>query len=176
MQGLLWGAGSGAVTGAQFGSAAGPGAAVGAGLGVIAGGIHGYVQDRNEDQMIRMSVATKSERQRSIAQEKLNDHYSRRVELHPGRDIFPADIFFFGDQMKPNSSAPALVREIADLNKTRYPWSRLGVAVYIQSKAKDPEFARRLALERSKELGDLFVRAGIEPRSCLLYTSPSPRD
>ena len=157
-------AGAGAVTGAQFAAGSGPGALVGAGVGFVAGGIHGAMEDMAEENMLQLAAQTKVEREVSIAHEILNDHYRRRIELHPTRDIYPADLFFLGDESLLRPEADALVREIAKLNKVRLPWSRLVVASYVKSVDKESEFAYRLAERRSREIGDSLVRAGIEPR------------
>ena len=50
------------------------------------------------------------------------------------------------------------------LNKDRFAWSRLVVAAYVRSNDKNANFAKHLASERCRALGDALVRAGIEPR------------
>jgi outer membrane protein OmpA-like peptidoglycan-associated protein len=162
--GALEGAGAGAVTGFQVGAGAGPGAAVGAGLGAIVGAIRGISQDNIEENDIRIAHQVQDQRKIGLAQEALADHYKRRMELHPTRDIFPADLFFRGDSTKVCSSGVQILREIAKMNEFRLPYSRLIVAVYI--KATDPEspYAVHLSEQRSRALVDQLVRAGVEPR------------
>lgn len=164
LAGAATGAGAGAVTGFQLGAGAGPGAAVGAGFGAVAGGIKGYFQDQNEENLLRLSAETRNEREIAMVHEILNDHYRRRMELHPARDIYPADLFFRGDEVKLRPSACRLVKEIARLNKDRMPWSRLAIATYSRANTDDSFFARHLAEGRSKELVEYFVKSGIEAR------------
>jgi len=162
--GAATGAGAGAVTGLQVGAGTGPGALVGAGLGAVAGGIQGAVQDTTEENLIALSQATSVERQRAIAHEILTDQYKRRLELHPTRDIYPADIFFYGDEVRIRPCAMAIINEIAAMNKQRMPWSRLQVAVYTKTVDKNSDYAQHLSQRRSRELGNKLVKAGIEPR------------
>lgn len=167
--GAALGAGTGAVTGFQVSAATGPGAAVGAGLGAVAGAITGAVRDSQEDDLMHLSAEAKTERERAYVHQLLQDHYQRRLELHPSRDIFPADMFFVGDHTKLCHSGELLVAEIARLNGERMPWSRLVVAVY--SKAKDSsDFARHLAEERARSIADQLAKSGINPRR--LETQP----
>jgi len=162
--GAVSGAGAGAITGFQLGAGTGPGALIGAGFGAVAGGVKGIVQDAAEEESIRLAHLTQSEREISAAHEILHDHYKRRMELHPTRDIYPADIFFEGDEVRIKKAAIPLIWEIARLNKTRMPWSRMVVASYARAKDDDSAYALHLAERRSRELSDYFVRAGIEPR------------
>src|SRR5262249_53960994 len=98
------------------------------------------------------------------AHEILSDQYKRRLELHPSREIYPADLFFYGDQAKLRHGAEPLVREIANMNKQRLPWSRLVVASYARSTGEKSDYALQLAQRRSRELVNQFVHAGLEPR------------
>ncbi len=164
LQGAVSGAGSGAITGFQLGSGTGPGAAVGAGLGFVGGAIRGFAQDNIEENLLKLSAETQRERQIALAHEILEDHYRRRSELHPTRDIYPADLFFYGDESKLRRGANVLLREIAKLNKERVPWSRLAVVAYTQASDKSSEYAQHLAERRSRALSDGLVRAGLEPR------------
>lgn len=164
MQGAATGAGAGAVTGFQISAATGPGAAVGAGIGAISGAIQGASADLTEQQQLEMQYDIYHTRQLAYAQSTLEEHYKRRAELHPSRDIFPADLFFYGDEVKLKPEALPLIAEIARINKTRLPYSRLVVAVYAKSKDKDSAYAHHLTERRSREIVDAFVRNGIEPR------------
>lgn len=164
LSGAITGAGTGAVAGFHLTSATGPGAFVGAGFGAVAGGMHGFVFDLQEEAQMALERQTRRERQVAYAHRLLAEHFRRRIELHPTRDIFPADYFFEADSATLRNSAKVLVDELAWLNKNRYPWSRLVIATYVKSKDADSQYAQHLALERSKELGDYFIRSGIEPR------------
>lgn len=164
MMGAVSGAGAGAVTGFQLSSATGPGAAVGAGLGAIAGGISGALKDAEEEDLLATAAHLKHEREIAVAHELLQDHYRRRMELHPSRDIFPAEYFFDSDGVTLKCSAKPLVRELVALNKRRFPWSRLVIATYVKANDPKSEYAQHLAERRARELGDQFVKAGIEPR------------
>ncbi len=163
--GAATGAGAGAITGAQLGAATtGPGALVGAGLGAAVGAIQGYVQDQHEESLLRLSADSRLEREISFAHEALNEHYKRRAELHPTRDIFPSDLFFRGDEVNVRRSAKPIIRELAKLNKDRTSWSRFVITSYVKSSDEESSYAHHLAESRAKNLGDLFVRYGIEPR------------
>jgi len=158
------GAGAGAVTGAQIASATGPGAFIGAGFGAVAGGVRGAMQDVMESQAEAIRDATEAERARAFAQERLAEHYQRRIDLHPTRDIFPADWFFYGDEARLRPEAMALVDEIARMNKERLPWSRLVITSYVKSSDRAALYSRSLAQHRAREIFNQFVRAGVEPR------------
>ncbi|MEZ4752881.1 MAG: hypothetical protein R3A13_01015 [Bdellovibrionota bacterium] len=160
----MLGAGAGAITGAQVSAATGPGAVVGAGVGFVAGAIQGYAEDGLEEEILALKSQTYHEREVAYAHEALNQHYKRRMELHPSRDIFPADLFFQGDSVKLKPTAESLVGELARLNKERAPWSRLVITCFVKSDDSKSDYARHLAEERARELGLHFIRAGIEPR------------
>lgn len=164
LQGAVTGAGAGAVTGFQVGAGTGPGALVGAGVGAVAGGIQGFGKDQLEEDLLALSANTREEREIAVAHEILQDHYKRRMELHPTRDIYPADLFFLGDEVRLCPSGKLLVKEIAKMNKMRAPWSRLVVAVYTKATDEESEFAQHLVERRSREISDLLVQGGLEPR------------
>jgi outer membrane protein OmpA-like peptidoglycan-associated protein len=165
LTGAVYGAGMGAVTGAQLASATGPGALVGAGFGAIAGSLTGIAQDNLEDELIKLAEETRQEREAAFAHEVLADHYQRRGELHPTRDIFPADLFFKGDDTKLRPTAMPLVRELVRIHADKLGWSRLAVASYVQSTSPDKSlYGKQLSEKRAITLGNAFVRAGMEPR------------
>jgi len=163
-QGAILGAGAGAVTGFQVGAGTGPGAVVGAGVGAVAGAVQGYMEDSAEEQALKIAKQLKTERRQAVVHEILNDNYKRRLEIHPSRDIYPADLFFVGDESKLCPTGASVVKELAKLNKYRLPWSRLVVASYVKSSDQNSEFSRLLAEKRAKAIGDTLVRNGIEPR------------
>lgn len=162
--GAMIGAGAGAVYGAQISAGAGPGAAVGAGFGALYGMAAGIGIDALEEDQLRREGELVQARQRSWVQSILTEHYERRLELHPNRDIFPADLFFTGDEVRLRADARVLVREIALLQKRRLPWSRIVIASYVTSRDQDSTYARFLNRNRADEIATEFVRAGIEPR------------
>jgi outer membrane protein OmpA-like peptidoglycan-associated protein len=176
VEGAATGAGAGAVTGFQLSAGAGPGAAVGAGLGAVVGGIQGIIQDMQEEDMLRIAAETRQEREKAYVHEVLADHYKRRLELHPSRDIYPADLFFNGDEGKVKRSAVPLLKEIARLNKRRLPWSRLVIAAYAKSADSESEYGQTLCQLRARAIGDYLVANGIEPRRvqtrAVLLTEP----
>jgi outer membrane protein OmpA-like peptidoglycan-associated protein len=164
VSGAVTGAGAGAVTGFHLGVGAGPAAFVGAGIGAVAGGIQGFATDQQEENLLALSAQTQAEREVAMVHEVLNDHYRRRMELHPTRDIFPADLFFDGDNVKLRPEARALVRELAHLNKERLPWSRLAVTSYVRASDDKSFYAKHLAEKRAREICDYMIRGGLEPR------------
>jgi outer membrane protein OmpA-like peptidoglycan-associated protein len=164
--GAAMGAGAGAIAGAQLSSATGPGALVGAGFGAVAGAVRGMVQDSLEHETKLIADQTASEQERARAHKILAQHFDRRLRLHPTRDIFPADLFFYADSTKLRREAVGIVNELAVLSKDRLPWSRLVVACYVKS--RDPKetnsYGRQLAEKRAEALSNHFVRHGIDPR------------
>lgn len=162
--GAMAGAGAGAVYGAQVSAGAGPGAAVGAGFGALYGMATGIGIDALEEDQLRRESELVEAREQSWVQSILAEHYERRLELHPNRDIFPADLFFVGDEVRLRPDARVLVHEIARLQKKRMPWSRLIIASYVTASDEASDYAKFLNRERSGEIATEFVRAGIEPR------------
>lgn len=182
--GVLQGAASGALTGAsigvQAGAAAGPAGALGAGLGAIAGAIQGASLDAVEDRQIKLSRMLQAEEDRSRIQQILTKHFGDRARLHPGRDLFAADIFFKGDESRLSDTGQHLIDEIAKLNKERMPWSRLVVASYVKGevpdkKSDEPEggrqsrdsWALKLAERRAEQIVNRLIKGGLEPRRLL---------
>ncbi len=163
--GALEGAGAGAVTGAQFTAATGPGVAIGAGFGAAMGLVHGAVRDGMEESEMRLGREIETQRRRSAAQEVLALHYKRRLEMHPTRDIYPADIFFRGDSAKMCPSGVGIVRELAHLNEFRLPYSRLVIVAYAKSiGGEESSYIQHLTDRRSREFVNQLVKAGVEPR------------
>ena len=162
--GALEGAGAGALTGAQLTAGAGPGAAVGAGFGALFGAIHGFAEDEAEEMELRTAEEVRRQRGRTVAQDTLTEQYKRRLELHPAREIYPADIFFQGDSSKMCPSGVELVRELVRLNKRRLPYSRLVVATYAKASSPESGFAQYLTERRAREFVNQLVRAGMQPR------------
>lgn len=174
--GAAVGAGSGAVTGFQIWGSTTSGAWVGAGFGAIYGMLSGLGLDLIEEDQITQRMEESRLRELAWVQDMLAEHYLRRLELHPNRDIYPADWFFEADNTKLKPGAAALVREIAYYTRIRKPWSRIVVAAY--STASDPasDYAKFLNRRRSGAIAQGFVRAGMEPRriSTRALTLPKP--
>ena len=162
--GAIQGAGAGMVVGAQVGAGTGPGAAIGAGFGAIAGAINGLVKDSLEDAEVKSEAELKATQSRIVAQDVLAQHYEMRMQMHPGRDIYPADIFFKGDSAKMCPQGVAVVKEIARMNEFRLPYSRIIVASYAKSSDPDSAYVSHLTERRSREFVNQLVRAGVEPR------------
>lgn len=165
--GAALGAGSGAVTGAQVGAGAGPGAWVGAAFGAVYGMFKGLGVDLLEEDQIRRLIEEQHLRELALAQRMLAEHYSRRLELHPGRDIFPADWFFEDDSSMLKPEAKILARELGALTKQRMPWSRIAVISYVSVKDKESSYADFLTKKRAAEIAVEFINAGVEPRRLL---------
>lgn len=162
--GAATGAGAGAVTGFQLGAGTGPGAAVGAGFGAVLGAVNGMLSERLEYQMKLLEAETNKERERAYAHQIIKEQYERRLKLHPTRDFYPADLFFYGDEVTLRPKACLLLEEIAKLNKERLPWSRLVVANYVLSTDDDSTYAKYLSQKRSQVIINELVRLGIEGR------------
>ena len=164
VQGALTGAGAGAVTAFQMAAPTGPGAFIGAGFGAVAGGINGAVFDSEAKAILKTKQETARLEYRAAVQDILAKYLQQRIELHPTRDIFPADIFFDADSATLTKQGDEIAHELARLNKERLPFSRLVIASYAKSVDENSEFASYLTKRRAVVLGDAFVRYGIEPR------------
>ncbi len=162
--GALQGAGAGMVVGAQVGAGTGPGAAIGAGFGAIAGAIQGLMKDTLEDTEIKNELEIRATRSRLVAQDVLAKHYEMRMQMHPNRDIYPADVFFQGDSAKMCPQGVAIVKEIARMNEFRLPYSRIIVASYAKSADPESTYVSHLTERRAREFVNQLVRAGVEPR------------
>ncbi len=164
LQGGTTGAISGAVTGFQVGAGTGPGAAIGLGVGAIAGGFRGMMQDRLEEELLLLQSDIKEARASAYAQRILEEQLRRRAALHPGRDIFPSDLFFRSDDVELSPEGRAVLGEIYRLNKNRVPWSRFGIVSYVQSNDPKASYPNYLNRRRSRAIGDYLVALGLEPR------------
>jgi len=162
--GAALGAGSGAVYGAQISAGAGPGAWVGAAIGAIYGMFAGLGVDLLEEDELRREFEQQQAREIAWAQEMLQEHYARRLELHPTRDIFPADWFFDSDASKLKPSSALLARELGHITQRRTPWSRIMVAAYITTDDMESTYAQYVTRKRAEEIALQFIKAGMEPR------------
>lgn len=166
--GAATGAGSGAIIGAQAAAAAGPGAWIGAGFGAIFGLLSGLGLDLVEEDQIRREEQIKRAREIVWSQEMLAEHYSRRLELHPNRDIYPIDWFFDRDSSKLKPGATLLLEAITQMNMQRMPWSRIVVACYTTARDPHARYPQYITKKRSEIIAQEMVNLGIEPRR--LYT------
>jgi outer membrane protein OmpA-like peptidoglycan-associated protein len=164
LSGAVMGAGSGAITGFQLGSGTGPGVAVGAGLGAVAGGVRGIVHDINISEIEQTKAKLRDEKIRAEAQAVIASHMAYRLDAHPSREIYPADLFFSEDSDKLKPLGKALVGEIYLINKNRLPWSRFGVISYVKSSDMKSSYSKTLAEKRALAIANELVRSGIEPR------------
>ena len=162
--GAILGAGSGAITGAQLSAGTGPGAFAGAGIGAVFGLVSGLGKDLLEEDEYISKLETARLQETSWAQGILAQQYEKRLELHPSRDIFPADLFFSMDEVKLRSDSAKLVTHLAHLVQRRKPWSRIVIASYTATKDPESSYAKYLGEQRTREIALEFVRAGIEPR------------
>lgn len=164
-QGAAGGAVSGALTGAQVSAGTGPGAIVGAGLGAAFGAISGIAAEQIDEAALKQQKETEEERSRAIAQAIIQESLERQVEIHPSREIYPADVFFGGDGFVLTEQGQAVVKELARLNKNRLAYSRLGVTAYVMSKdGSESSYSQELGARRAEAFTNAMVRAGLEPR------------
>ncbi len=163
-KGLATGMGAGAIIGAEISAGTGPGAVLGAGFGALFGMFSGLGIDLLEEDQLRRQDEQNYLRQVAWVQEVLSEHYTRRLELHPNRDIYPADWFFESDTSTLKPESKVLVREIAYLTRRRMPWSRIVVAAYNTSRDPESQYANYLTNKRAEEIALQFVKYGIEPR------------
>ena len=192
MQGVLIGASSGAITGAEVTAATGPGAFIGAGLGFAAGALKGAILDENEEALAHIQYLTSQEQQRAKVHAILSKYWAVREELHPGREIYPASLFFNGDSVKLTRVGKMVLKEITRIKKESNTWSRLIIGVYVKSRlienpidalqkidmtkddiraAEDVEsqdvklgYGEHLVTKRAVEIGNFMATSGINPR------------
>jgi outer membrane protein OmpA-like peptidoglycan-associated protein len=165
--GALTGAGAGAVIGTQYAISTGPGVWIGAGFGAVFGMLSGLGIDLIEEDELRREFEQQRLREIAWVQEVLSEHYARRMELHPSRDIYPADWFFESDSSKLREEAKLLTREIAYLSRRRMPWSRIVIASYITSSDPNSSYGAHISKSRANAIALQFVRSGVEPRRVL---------
>jgi outer membrane protein OmpA-like peptidoglycan-associated protein len=175
-QGAATGAGSGAIIGAQLTAGAGPGAAVGAGFGAVLGALKGAGVDLLEEEDIKQLEELERLKIDSWTQEVMADHYKSRLRLYPGRDIYPADLFFEGDSSVLCPKTKILAREIGGRLRNDMPWSRIEITSYSTAKDGESSYAEKLNQKRAEEIAVQFVRAGVEPRRIGIrsMTLPAP--
>lgn len=174
--GAVAGAGSGAVTGFQMGIGTGQGALVGMALGAVYGTVSGLGLDLLEEDQMRREFETQQLKEIAWAHEALAEHFARRLELYPGRDIFPADLFFDADESVLRPQGALLADRLAELTRQRMPWSRIVIASYVTSKDAESSYARYITRKRADEIARHFVRGGVEPRRVFTkaITLPEP--
>jgi hypothetical protein len=164
LAGVVTGAGSGAVVGAQLAAGAGPGAAVGAGFGAVFGALKGAGIDMLEEEDIKQLEEIEKLKLTVAAQETLAEHYKARLRLYPNREIYPADLFFQGDEKTLSPKTKMLAREIAKRLRNDMPWSRIKIVSYLSAAGGDSAFAERQNYQRAEQIAIQFIRGGIEPR------------
>jgi len=170
VSGALMGAGSGIITGAQFGASVGPGAFIGMGFGALWGSLQGLGLDLLEDEDFRILLEVAKTDDEVLAQYTLLEHIEIKSELHPGRDIFPADIFFENGDVKLSRNGAAVARLVTGILSRRSPSSRLEITSYIVSRDKKSTYAKFLGKKRNNAIGITLVGAGIEPRRLVFKT------
>ncbi len=171
------GGGAGAIAAKSLTGAAGPeGALIGVGFGAVYGALTGLSHDLIEESQITLLSQEKALKEKAWAQDLLAQHYQRRLELHPSRDIFPADWFFEGDGHKLKPEGKILVDQIARLTKNRMPWARLVIASYSLSQDPESEYSSFINKRRAQSIAKGFVSGGVEPRRVFTksVTLPSP--
>jgi len=172
ISGAAIGAGSGAIWGAQVAAATGPAALAGAGLGAVFGALNGLGIDILEEDQLYQGARQAYLEEVSWAQSTLASHYKRRVNLHPGRDIFPADWFFEGDSTDLRKEAIFLLREVAQMTQGRAPESRIVVASYSVTKDPGSSYAKYLNKERSTAIAKTLIKHGVSSRRVFTRSVP----
>ncbi len=181
IQGTVLGAGLGAGAGAAAAhtltNAAGPeGALIGMGFGAFYGWLTGLSHDLIEENQLYRKDQEQVLKDVAWAQDLLTQHYQRRLELHPSRDIFPADWFFDGDSSELRPEAEILVNQIAHMTRKRMPWSRIVIASYSTSSSPDSEYSTFINKRRASSIARGFITSGVEPRRVFTksITRPDP--
>ena len=68
------------------------------------------------------------------------------------------------DTAKLSKRGKMVIAELARLNKERLPWSRFVIATYVKASDEKSDFAIYLSQKRAIQMGDEFIRNGIEAR------------
>ena len=97
------------------------------GFGAVFGMLSGLGLDLIEEDELRREDEKQRLREIAWIHEILSEHYARRMELHPNRDIYPADWFFESDSSKLKPEARLLVRHMNGI-----PIDLIGVASHQQ--------------------------------------------
>lgn len=169
LAGGLLGAGSGMITGAQLAAPSGPGAVIGAAFGAVWGSLHGLGIDLLEEEELRLLQEVDRLHQEIWVQNVLISYYDKKKEIHPDRDIFPADEFFIGDSVNVSYEGRILARAIAQRYLTiGNPASRLMITSYQTSRTKGSTYHTYLGKRRVQSIAREFVLAGLEPRRFML--------
>lgn len=165
--GAALGAVSGGVIEKQLYGSITQGSFIGAAFGAIYGLFSGLGVDLLEEDALRRFDELRKAREMAWVQEVLAEHYARRLELHPNRDIFPADWFFETDHSELRPEAVVLAQEVGKLAQRRAPWSRIVITAYVTTPSHDSTYAQYLSKKRAQEIALQFIRAGVEPRRVL---------
>ncbi len=166
--GGLLGAGSGMITGAQLSAPSGPGVVIGALFGAVWGSLHGLGIDLIEEEELRLLEEVDRLHEDIWVQNVLLMHYEKKNEIHPDRDIFPADEFFIGDRVQVSRSGKLLARAIARKYMMANPSSRVLITSYQASHGEDSFYSSYLGKRRAQAIAREFVSAGLEPRRFVL--------
>ena len=161
------GAGAGIVTAVQLGVATGPGAWIGAGMGGLFGMFSGLGVDMVEEDQITQMEETKRLEEKNWAQARLAEHYMKRLDLHPNRDIFPADWFFLPDSAEFHPGGEILVQMLAEMTQQRMPWSRIVITAYNTSNDPKSAYAAYITRKRAEAIAFNLIHCGLEPRRIL---------
>ncbi len=166
--GGLLGAGSGMITGAQLSAPSGPGVVIGAAFGAVWGSLHGLGMDLLEEEELRLLYEVDRLQEDIWVQNVLISHYERKTEIHPERDIFPADEFFVGDNVNISAGGKLIARAIAKRYMLQSSSSRVLITSYQTSHGKDSFYSSYLGKRRAQAIAREFVIAGLEPRRFVL--------
>jgi hypothetical protein len=164
LSGAAFGAGSGAITGAQFTASTGPGIWIGMGFGAVWGGLQGLGLDILEEEDLRIIYQVINTSDEVWAQYAILEHYDLKNDLHPGRDIFPADLFFAGSGTKLTEKGEAIAKVFVESLVCTRPSSRIEITVYNVSKDIKSSYSSFLGRKRADSLARILVDSGIEPR------------
>ncbi|MDD2941853.1 MAG: OmpA family protein [bacterium] len=164
LMGGALGAGSGMVITHNLAMSGTRGFITGGSLGVLYGFFAGIGIDLLEEDQLQQIAEIDALSQKLWVQSLLAEHYDRRLRLHPNRDVFPADYFFQSDGSTLTPYSEILVKNLAELNRDRLPWSRIVVASYTTSSDPESPYAHYLSTKRAESIARGLIRYGIEPR------------
>jgi hypothetical protein len=168
LTGGLIGAGSGMITGAQLSAPTGPGMAIGAAFGAVWGSLHGLGLDLIEEEELRLLAEVDRLHEKIWVQNALISHYEKKKDLHPDRDIFPADEFFTGDGVEVSRGGSLLAHAIAKRYMLASPSSRVLITSYHATHGKNSEYTSYLGKRRAQAIARELVAGGLEPRRFIL--------
>ncbi|MCS6961676.1 MAG: hypothetical protein NZT61_04140 [Deltaproteobacteria bacterium] len=159
---------AGALTSLELGSGVVPGAAVGLLTSGFLSAIEAFSLSRSDESLLQLEAKTSFAVRSAVGQRVILEYLETKKKFHPNRDIFPAKFFFESDSSRLSETGRALLTEIYNLNKDRFPWSRFGIISYVASSVSENDYTQYVIVSQTKAIGNYLVQLGLNPRRITL--------